>query len=226
MPLPRTLSPYSAATLPTAFGTLSVRLYRDTDGTEPLVILDPARLATENVPVRIHSACLTSESLGSLRCDCREQLNFALKFVAQQSGAVIYLHQEGRGIGLGEKLRACALQDEGYDTVEANRFLGHPVDARDYETASLILRDLGIRSVRLMTNNPRKIAGLRKFGIEVVGRIPVVVQANSHSEQYLVTKFTRMGHLDHDATELSPDEHDEPPPEACTAANISPARSK
>jgi 3,4-dihydroxy 2-butanone 4-phosphate synthase / GTP cyclohydrolase II len=224
MPLPRTLSPYSEATLPTAFGPLCVRLYRDTDGTEPLVILDPARLAPENMPVRIHSACLTSESLGSLRCDCREQLNFALRFVAQHSGAVIYLHQEGRGIGLGEKLRAYALQEQGYDTVEANRLLGHPPDARDYETASLILRDLGIRSVRLMTNNPRKIAGLRKFGIEVVGRIPVVIKANPHSQQYLATKFTRMGHLGHETAELSHGEHTQLSPATCTA-NGRPARA-
>ncbi len=218
MPLPRTVTPYSEATLPTAFGPLCVRLYRDSDGTEPLAILDPSRLASDNVPVRIHSACLTSESLGSLRCDCREQLNFALKFVAQNSGAVIYLHQEGRGIGLGEKLRAYALQEEGYDTVEANHFLGHPADARDYEAASLILCDLGIRSVRLMTNNPHKIAGLHKFGIEVVGRIPVVIQANPHSQRYLLTKFTRMGHLGQETAEL-PDEHDDLPPTLCSAEN-------
>lgn len=217
------LSAYSEATLPTAFGTLQVRLYRDTDGTEPLAIFEPARLGRENMPVRIHSACLTSESLGSLRCDCREQLDFALKFVAQHCGAVIYLHQEGRGIGLGEKLRAYALQEQGYDTVEANHLLGHPDDARDYETAALILRDLGIRSVRLMTNNPRKIAGLHKFGIEVVGRIPVVVQANQHSQRYLATKFTRMGHLGHETAELNPSEHDQLPPALCTAANGCPA---
>ena len=218
MPLPRSLTPYSEATLPTAFGPLCARLYRDSDGTEPLVIFDPDRLAPDNMPVRIHSACLTSESLGSLRCDCREQLNFALIFVAQNSGAVIYLHQEGRGIGLGEKLRAYALQEQGYDTVEANQFLGHPADARDYETASLILRDLGIRSVRLMTNNPSKIAGLHKLGIEVVDRIPVVIEANPHSQRYLRTKFRRMGHLGLETTEL-PTEHGELPPTLCRAEN-------
>ena|SRR5215217_2492152 len=218
MPPPRTVTPYSEATLPTTFGPLCVRLYRDSDGAEPLVILNPSRLARDNVPVRIHSACLTSESLGSLRCDCREQLNFALKFVAQNSGAVIYLHQEGRGIGLGEKLRAYALQEEGYDTVEANHFLGHPADARDYEAASLILSHLGIRSVQLMTNNPRKIAGLHNFGIEVVGRIPIVIQANPHSQRYLLTKFTRMGHLG-EVTAEPADEHDDLPPTLCRAEN-------
>jgi GTP cyclohydrolase II len=223
MPLPRALSAYSEATLPTAFGTLWVRLYRDTDGTEPLAVFDPARLAAEDVPVRIHSACLTSESLGSLKCDCREQLAFALKFVAQHCGVVIYLHQEGRGIGLGEKLRAYALQEQGFDTVDANHFLGHPDDARDYETASLIVRNLGIRSVRLMTNNPRKIAGLQKFGIEVVGRIPVVVQANQHSQWYLATKFTRMGHIGDGTAELNAGEHDQLPSMPSVAATGSPA---
>lgn len=203
MATPRKLSAYSEASLPTAFGTLKVRLYRDSDGAEPLAILGSTPIPEENTAVRIHSACFTSESLGSLKCDCREQLNFALQFVARHGGVVVYLHQEGRGIGLGEKLRAYALQEQGYDTIEANHYLGLPADARDYETASLILKDLGIRSVRLMTNNPCKIAGLRKFGIRVVERIPVIVEATQHSERYLDTKYTRMGHLRNETSELN-----------------------
>jgi GTP cyclohydrolase II len=191
----RKLSVYSEARLPTAFGTLRVRLYRDADGAEPMAILGSGPIAAEHTPVRIHSACFTSESLGSLKCDCREQLNFALQFVARHGGVVVYLHQEGRGIGLGEKLRAYALQEQGYDTVEANHSLGFPADARDYEAASLILKDLGIQSVRLMTNNPDKISGLRKNGIRVVERIPIVVEPTQHSAQYLATKYTRMGHM-------------------------------
>jgi len=195
----KTISFYSESTVPTAFGRLRVRVYRDCCGAEPLAILGSRPVASENEAVRIHSSCLTSESLGSLRCDCREQLNFALQYIADHGGVIIYLHQEGRGIGLGEKLRAYELQDRGYDTVEANEMLGFPVDARDYQTAGLILRDLGIRSVRLLTNNPAKIAALNECGIPVLERIPVLIQPSPHSEQYLATKFTRMGHLRHQA---------------------------
>lgn len=199
----RTPSGYSEAALPTRHGVFRMRVYRDADGTEPIAITNGDLHRPDGVPVRVHSACFTAENLGSMRCDCREQLEFALSYIGKHGGAVIYLHQEGRGIGLAEKIRAYALQDQGYDTVEANHLLGFPADARSYETAALILKDLGIGSVKLMTNNPEKIAALRELGIRVVERIPVIVQATPHSEQYLATKHTRMGHLLHETT---PDE--------------------
>lgn len=183
------------ARLPTRYGAFLVRSYLDRDGSEPLVIIAGDVAGKRDVPVRVHSACLTSESLGSLRCDCREQLEFALNYVAGHGGAVVYLHQEGRGIGLGRKIMAYALQELGHDTIDANSLLNLPADARTYEAAAFILRDLEIKSIRLISNNPDKIRALRRLGIEITGRIPVVIPANEHSSCYLQTKFTRMGHL-------------------------------
>ncbi len=147
------------------------------------------------VPVRVHSECITSEVFSSLKCDCKEQLDNALATIVRLAGGmVIYLRQEGRGIGLGNKIRAYALQEQGHDTVDANRMLGLPDDARRYEIARDMLRYFGVRSIRLMTNNPEKISALENLGVEVTGRIPLVVSANVHSRAYLETKRSRMAH--------------------------------
>lgn len=186
---------YSETRLPTASGLLRLRVYRHSDGSEPVAVIGGDHFGSEGTAVRIHSACFTSESLGSLKCDCREQLNFSLAYIAREGGVVVYLPQEGRGIGLADKIRAYSLQELGYNTIDANRCLGLPSDARSYESAALILRDLGISSVRLMTNNPRKIEALRNEGIGVVERIPVNIAANEHSRPYLTAKYMLMGHL-------------------------------
>jgi GTP cyclohydrolase II len=149
----------------------------------------------ENVPLRVHSECHTGDVWASLRCDCREQLEKSLQYVqGQEFGAVIYLRQEGRGIGLFNKLKAYNLQDRGLDTVEANTSLGFPSDAREYRAAADILRLLQIRSVALLTNNPDKIEGLRREGIIITRRIPMTVPANAHNRRYLKTKRERLGH--------------------------------
>jgi len=148
-----------------------------------------------NVLVRVHSECITSEAFGSLKCDCKEQLDASLAEVARSgAGAVLYLRQEGRGIGLTNKIRAYALQSDGHDTVDANRLLGLPDDARRYDAARDMLAHLGIASVRLMTNNPAKVASLRSLGVHVVGRVPVLVPPNPHSARYLEAKRLRMQH--------------------------------
>ncbi len=148
------------------------------------------------LPVRIHSECLTSEVFGSLKCDCRQQLQEAQRAIAEAGvGAILYLRQEGRGIGLANKIRAYELQWAGHDTVDANRLLGLPDDARDYGAAAAMLEHLGVRSIRLMTNNPAKVAGMEALGVAVVGRTPVVVPTNSWSSGYLEAKRERMGHM-------------------------------
>ena len=180
-----------------------MRAYRHTyDGvnvTEPMAIIygDVEGRRTE-VPVRVHDACFTSEVLGSLKCDCAEQLDLALEYIADEStgpGLVVYLQQEGRGIGLANKIAAYSMQEQGYDTVDANRVLGLPDDNREYSAVVAILRDLGIESIVLLTNNPRKISRLVSLGVNVVGRIPVVVRSNVFSRGYLASKRTRMDHL-------------------------------
>jgi len=149
----------------------------------------------EGALVRVHSECLTSEVFGSLKCDCKEQLDAAMSAIARVGeGAVLYLRQEGRGIGLANKIRAYALQSRGHDTVDANRLLGLPDDARRYDVARDMLEHLGVESVRLMTNNPDKVDGLRQLGVQVVGRVPVIVAPNPHSAKYLEAKRLRMEH--------------------------------
>jgi GTP cyclohydrolase II len=149
----------------------------------------------EDVLVRVHSECITSEVFGSLKCDCKPQLEAAMAAVASAGmGAVLYLRQEGRGIGLSNKIRAYALQAHGHDTVDANRLLGFPDDARSYDVARDMLAHLGVASVRLLTNNPAKVAALRKLGVRVVGRVPIVVPATQHSARYLEAKRLRMDH--------------------------------
>jgi GTP cyclohydrolase II len=153
--------------------------------------------AQDAVPVRLHSACLTGDLLGSLRCDCGEQLRTAVARIAALGGGVLlYLDQEGRGIGLPNKLRAYVLQDGGLDTVDADQHLGFLSDERTYDVAAALLHELGLTRIRLLTNNPQKISSLRDHGIDVVGRLPLVTTSNAHNERYLRAKHERAGHLD------------------------------
>ncbi len=187
----------SQALLPTRFGDFNVAVF-DIDGTPgEAVALMRGSLGGNAIPlVRLHSECLTGDVLGSLRCDCGEQLSEALALIASaDSGVLLYLRQEGRGIGLANKIRAYALQDKGLDTVDANLALGLPVDRREYASAAAILCKLGLRQVRLLTNNPLKSAALERHGIEVVERVPLAVRPNSVNRRYLRTKADRMGHL-------------------------------
>ncbi len=187
----------AVADLPTRFGTFHiVGFWNDRDGKDHIAIVKGDPFGKSDVPVRLHSECLTGDALGSLRCDCRDQLTSALRTIGEQeTGMVLYLRQEGRGIGLLNKLRAYALQDEGLDTVDANVALGFRDDERDYSIAAHMLELLQVRSIQLMTNNPNKIAGLRDLGIDVTGRIPHVIPANEYNRSYLETKALRSGHL-------------------------------
>ena len=144
--------------------------------------------------VRVHSECLTGDVFHSQRCDCGGQLNAALEHIAKQGGVLLYLRQEGRGIGLPAKIHAYKLQDEGLDTVEANEKLGYAADLRDYGVGAQILADLGLRKIRLLTNNPKKVIGLEGYGLEIVEQLPIALPSNPHNEKYLETKRSRMGH--------------------------------
>ncbi|WP_392531773.1 bifunctional 3,4-dihydroxy-2-butanone-4-phosphate synthase/GTP cyclohydrolase II [Nostoc sp. C117] len=185
--------------LPSQFGQFEIYAYRHTlDNTEHVAIVkgDPATFKDEPVMVRMHSECLTGDALGSLRCDCRMQLQAALKMIESAGqGVVVYLRQEGRGIGLINKLKAYSLQDMGLDTVEANERLGFPADLRDYGMGAQMLMDLGIKKIRLITNNPRKIAGVKGYGLEVVDRVPLLIEANDYNSYYLATKAKKLGHM-------------------------------
>jgi 3,4-dihydroxy 2-butanone 4-phosphate synthase/GTP cyclohydrolase II len=185
--------------LPSQFGQFDIYGYRHTlDNTEHVAIVkgDPANFGDEAVMVRMHSECLTGDALGSLRCDCRMQLQAALKMIENAGqGVVVYLRQEGRGIGLVNKLKAYSLQDMGLDTVEANERLGFPADLRDYGMGAQILMDLGIKKIRLITNNPRKIAGVKGYGLEVIDRVPLLIESNDFNSYYLATKAKKLGHM-------------------------------
>ncbi|MBD2527778.1 bifunctional 3,4-dihydroxy-2-butanone-4-phosphate synthase/GTP cyclohydrolase II [Nostoc sp. FACHB-133] len=185
--------------LPSQFGQFEIYAYRHTlDNTEHVAIVkgDPDNFKDEPVMVRMHSECLTGDALGSLRCDCRMQLEAALKMIeAAGQGVVVYLRQEGRGIGLINKLKAYSLQDMGLDTVEANERLGFPADLRDYGMGAQMLMDLGIKKIRLITNNPRKIAGVKGYGLEVVDRVPLLIEATDYNSYYLATKAKKLGHM-------------------------------
>ncbi len=183
--------------LPTRFGKFRLAAFSaDDDRQDHLAVIHGEVAGADDCPVRVHSECLTGEVFGSQRCDCREQLDAALFYIAEQPrGAVIYLRQEGRGIGLINKLHAYRLQEEGMDTIEANHHLGFPADARDYRIAARILELLDVRSVSLLTNNLDKIDGLRAEGITVTDRIPLVTSGNPFNQDYLETKRTKMGHL-------------------------------
>jgi 3,4-dihydroxy 2-butanone 4-phosphate synthase/GTP cyclohydrolase II len=183
--------------MPTVHGTFEAHAYRDTvTGGEHVALVVGDVRDGEPVLVRVHSECLTGDTFGSLRCDCGPQLRAAMTAIAANGrGVVLYLRgHEGRGVGLAHKLRAYELQDAGRDTVDANLELGLPADARDYGTGAQILADLGVRSLRLMTNNPTKLAGLEGYGLRVVDRVPMPVRPHPENIRYLRTKRDRMGH--------------------------------
>jgi GTP cyclohydrolase II len=188
---------YAEAPLPTHRGLFRTVVFRERGtGAEHVAMVLGEVAAAGVVPARVHSECLTSEVLGSLKCDCRAQLDRALDLIAERGrGVLLYLRQEGRGIGLGNKVRAYALQADGHDTYEANRLLGFPDDLRQYDVAADMLRLLGVRSVELITNNPLKIEGLVAAGIHVRGRIQLPSPANPHNVEYLRAKRERTGHL-------------------------------
>ena len=187
----------SEAALPSEFGDFRVISYWDKENqTEHLALVKGDLLNNEPALVRVHSECLTGEVFGSLRCDCGWQLSNSLEMIEKNgAGIFVYVKQEGRGIGLHNKIQAYALQDKGFDTVEANHHLGFSADSRDYSIAALILVDLGVKKIRLLTNNPQKILGLEGSGIEIVERISIEMNPGAHNEMYLRTKKDKLGHL-------------------------------
>lgn len=187
----------SIADLPTRFGFFHVvAFWNDRDGKEHAAFVHGDTYEAENVPVRVHSECLTGDAIGSLRCDCRDQLETALKMIGEMDkGILLYMRQEGRGIGLINKIRAYGLQDHGYDTVDANLALGFHDDERDYSMAAHMLELLRVKSVQLITNNPRKIENLSQYGVQITGRIPIVIPPNPYNEFYLKTKALKSGHM-------------------------------
>lgn len=198
--MPADVHRYAESEVPTEYGPVRTVVYRvgEDAGERPeehvaLVVGDVAGDAP--VLARVHSECWTGEVLHSMKCDCREQLDQAMRAIQTAGrGVVVYLRQEGRGIGLGNKVRAYALQQEGVDTVDANRILGFADDARTYDVAAAIFADLGVRKVALLTNNPQKVNGLREHGIDVAERIGVVAEPNEHNAEYLAVKAKKMGH--------------------------------
>ena len=189
----------AVAKLPSQFGNFQIYAYRDTQNNlEHIAIVkgSPAEFSQRDIMVRVHSECLTGDAFGSLRCDCRMQLQAAMKMIEHAgAGVVVYLRQEGRGIGLVNKLKAYSLQDIGLDTVEANERLGFPADLRNYGVGAQILHDLGVNKIRLITNNPRKIAGLHGYGIEIVDRVPLLIETTDYNSAYLATKAQKLGHI-------------------------------
>ncbi len=199
----------AVADLPSRFGEFRiVAFWNNRDGKEHIALVHGDVMGASDVPARLHSECLTGDVMGSLRCDCRDQLEGGLRALgSQERGVLLYLRQEGRGIGLINKIRAYALQDRGLDTVDANLALGFRDDERDYSVAAHMLASLNIGSVRLMTNNPNKIRQLEQHGISVSGRIPHVMPANQHNRFYLQTKANRSGHyMDYDGKPHLPEQ--------------------
>jgi GTP cyclohydrolase II len=185
------------ADLPSRFGDFQiVAFWNNRDDKEHIAIVKGDVCGQDDVPVRVHSECLTGDVLGSLRCDCRDQLVAALERIGKLDyGILLYMRQEGRGIGLANKIRAYGLQDYGYDTVEANIALGFRDDEREYSVAAHMLHSLHVKSIRLMTNNPKKIDELRRYGVNVTGRLPHVVSPNEYNRFYLETKALKSGHM-------------------------------
>ncbi len=185
----------SQASLPTEFGTYTLILYRDLVNDQIHTVLSLGKLGNEPVLVRVHSECLTGDVFGSLRCDCGRQLKQAMQIIDREKrGVILYMNQEGRGIGLADKIRAYNLQDKGMDTVEANEALGYKADMRDYGIGAQILVDMGLKNIRLLTNNPRKIVGLEGYGLKVMERVPIEIEPNKVNYRYLKTKKEKMGH--------------------------------
>lgn len=187
---------YARAALPTAHGTFVVVVFRNNlDDKEHVALVRGRVRGRSHVPVRLHSECLTGDVFSSQRCDCREQLDMALSSLGRaENGVVLYMRQEGRGIGLGNKIRAYTLQEQGLDTFEANMHLGFDADLRDYRIAALMLEGLAVESIDLATNNPDKVRGLEKHGVQIGSRIPIIVGHNRHNQVYLRTK-AESGHL-------------------------------
>ena len=185
------------AKLPTAFGEFTAIAYKsEIDPDEHVALIKGEVNGDESILVRMHSECLTGDVFGSLRCDCGEQVSMAMEAIANEGrGIFIYMRQEGRGIGLHNKIKAYALQDKGMDTVEANEKLGFPPDLREYGIGAQILVDLGVRNMRLLTNNPKKVVGLDAYGLQVVETVPIIAPANPKNKRYLGTKRRKMGHL-------------------------------
>ena len=185
------------ARLPTSFGPFNIQIYKSrVDGLEHLALVKGDVVGREDVLVRVHSECLTGDVFGSERCDCGDQLHTAMRMIAEEEcGMIVYMRQEGRGIGLGNKIHAYRLQDDGADTVEANEQLGFAADLRDYGIGVQILLDQGVKSIRLLTNNPRKIVGLSGFGLEIKERVPLVIEPQEHNKRYLMTKKEKLGHI-------------------------------
>lgn len=185
------------ARLPSAWGEFTIHGFEDMVTGKEHVVLSMGDLSTdEPVLARVHSECLTGDALFSLRCDCGPQLQFAMQKIAEQGrGMILYLRQEGRGIGLLNKIKAYSLQDQGADTVEANVKLGFEPDGREYDICKPMLEHFGVKSLRLMTNNPRKVDALKALGIDVVERLPIETGQNTHNESYLAVKMNKLGHL-------------------------------
>jgi len=178
------------AKLPSRFGDFKVKAFKEGQKEHLVIYSEPL---SQTPIVRVHSECLTGDAIGSLKCDCRDQLEYALSLASKEAGMVIYLRQEGRNIGLLNKINAYALQDKGYNTIEANHQLGFGADERTYEVVTFILEHFGIKEIKLLTNNPKKISSIS--GIKIVERIPIIMDSNEHNEGYLGIKRDQMGHM-------------------------------